>query len=377
MPPHIDHIEAIVIGAGVIGLAIARALALAGLDVIIIEENSAIGEEASARNNEVIHAGFLYPEGSLKSRLCRPGRDMLYAFAAERGIGHRKFPKLMPAIMPTDIDLLEMFIKLGRAAGVDNLEILSASDVRKLEPEIRCHSALLSPSTGIVDSHALMLALQGDAESRGAMIAFGTKVVGGELRDRTIVVITEGLSGKMQLSCNILVNASGLGAEGIARALNGYPTERIPKVYFAKGEFYSYAGRTNFSHIIVPPPACMAMGGSLTIDMGGQTKFGPDLSFVDKKDYSVDPNAQLKFANAVRSFWPGIDVSKLSPGYAGIRPRVTGPGQPPGDWLIEGPEEHGIAGVVQLFGIDTPGLTSCLAVAHHVLAKLSIANNNL
>lgn len=366
------HIEAVVIGAGVIGLAVARALALVGRDVILLEENFAIGEETSARNNEVIHAGFLYPEGSLKARLCRPGREMLYEYAAERGIGHKRLPKLMPVFDGRDVTLLEHFLALGRSADVDDLSILEAQEVHALEPELKCHAALLSPSTGIVDSHALMLALQGDAEDNGATIAFGTRVTGGDLGGRSIVIAAEGEGRSTRVSCDILVNAAGLGAERIARSLGSYPINRIPKICFAKGEFYSYSGRTPFSHLIVPPPACMALGGSLTIDMGGQVKFGPDLSFVNAKDYSVAPDAAEKFATAVRQYWPGLDISRLSPGYAGIRPRVTGPEEPPGDWQIEGPADHGIPGLVHLFGMDTPGLTSCLAIANHVLEKLSV-----
>jgi L-2-hydroxyglutarate oxidase LhgO len=367
-----DHIEAVVIGAGVIGLATARALALAGREVIILEENLAIGEETSARNNEVIHAGFLYPPDSLKARLCKPGRDMLYTYAAGRGIGHRKFPKLMPAITADDIPLLETYLEQGHAAGVDDLQMLSATEVAKLEPGLRCNAALLSSSTGIVDSHGLMLALQGDAEDRGAAIAFGTQVVGGEIVQGRILVEAKSQAGTTRLSCDVLVNAAGLGAEKIARSLAGFPAGRVPKVYFAKGEFYSLSGKPPFSHLVVPPPALLAQGGSLTIDMGGQGKFGPDLSFVERRDYAVAPDAAEKFADAARTYWTNADASRLLPGYAGIRPRVTGPGLPPGDWMIEGPADHGVAGLVHLFGMDTPGLTSCLAIAGHVLEKLDI-----
>lgn len=368
-----QQVECIVIGAGAVGLAVARALAIAGREVIVLEENQAIGQETSVRNNEVIHAGFLYPAATLKARLCRPGRDMLYAYCAERGVAHRRLAKLMPAVSEAEIEALEALVRQGTAAGVHDLELLDGSEVQTLEPGMRCHAALLSPSSGIVDSHGLMLALQGEAEARGAIIAPGSRVTGGKTLERGFLLDVASGGETTRIACDLLVNAAGLGAERIARALDGYPAHLVPRIHLAKGEFHTCVGAPPFRHLVVPLGETLAQGGAYTLDLGGQCKLGPDLSFVEAKDYSVDPAAAGRFAAAARRYWPGADAARLSPGYAGIRPRVTGPGEPPGDWRVDGPATHGIAGLVHLLGIDTPGLTACLAIAEHVRESLQSA----
>ena len=364
--------ECIVIGAGVVGLAIARALALQGREVIVLEANLAPGEETSARSNEVIHAGFLYPAGSLKARLCRPGRDRLYAYCAERGIAHQRRPKLMPAVSEAEVTALHALVAQGRAAGVEDLTVLDAREAAFLEPAMRCVAALLSPSTGVVDSPALMTALQGDAEAHGAIVSLGSRVTGGRITDGGFELVVASRHGDAaRIACGTLVNSAGLGAAGLARRLAGFPVGRVPRIHLAKGQFYTYAGRPPFRHIVVPLATTLAWGGALTVDMGGQWKLGPDLSYVEARDYAVAPDAAPRFADAARRYWPDIDAARLSPGYAGIRPRTTGPGEPLGDWLIDGPAEHGVPGLVHLLGLESPGLTSCLAIADHVVARLA------
>lgn len=365
--------QCVVIGAGVVGLAIARALALKGLEVVVLEANLRIGEETSARNNEVIHAGFLYPAGTLKSRLCRPGRDLLYAYCADRGVPHRRTAKLMPAIADEEIGQLHALVELGRHAGVHDLTVLDPSEVGRLEPELDCRGALLSPSSGIIDSHALMLALQADAEEHDCLVSLGSHVESGRITGDGFALAVRSGADVDCIACDILVNAAGLGAEKIARSIEGYPIELVPKIYFAKGEFYAASGIPPVRHLIVPLGATLAQGGALTLDLGGQFKFGPDLSFVGMRDYAVASGAAGKFAAAARRYWPQACADRLSPGYAGIRPRTTGPGEPPGDWQIDGPADHGIPGLVHLFGIDTPGLTSCLLLADHVCTELQPA----
>lgn len=364
------RVECAVIGAGVVGLAVARALALSGREVVVLEANLRIGEETSARNNEVIHSGFLYPAGSLKARLCRPGRDLLYAYCADHGISHRRTGKLIPAVSEEEIDQLHHLVNQGLTVGVGDLGILDASDVARLEPAIECHAALLSPSSGIVDSHALMLALQGDAEEHGCVVSVGSRVVNGCITGDGFKLSMKCDGQSTNIECSTLVNAAGLGAERIARHLEGYPAESVPRIHFAKGEFYTCSGAPPVRHLIVPLGATLAEGGALTLDLGGQFKLGPDLSFVDTRDYSVAPDAAAKFAAAARRYWPKASLERLAPGYAGIRPRTTGPGEPLGDWRIDGPAEHGIPGLVHLLGIESPGLTSCLSLAEYVCDKL-------
>ena len=363
--------EVAVVGGGLVGLAIARALALAGRAVVLLETGPRCGAETSARNNQVVHAGFLYPPGSLKAALCRPGRDALMAYAAARGVPHRLAPKLMPVLADADLQLLDRLLAWGAAAGVPGLEIVQGPALARLEPDLQARAALLSPLTGIVDAAALADALQADAEDAGAAIACHTRVLSGSVGDPHSLALSSA-GEPVALTCDWLINAAGLGAAPLARGLAGFPAEQVPVIHHAKGQFLSHAGAVPFRHLIVPAaPALLEAGGSLTLDTAGQPRFGADLSFAKGRDYALTPTIPDAAVQAIRAWWPGLDPARLSPDYAGIRPRVSGPGQPPGDWRIDGPAAHGVPGLIHLFGIDTPGLTACLALADHVVGLVT------
>jgi L-2-hydroxyglutarate oxidase LhgO len=365
-----DQVDCIVAGAGVIGLAIARALARAGREVLVLEANERFGAETSSRNNEVIHAGFLYSTGSLKARLCRAGRDALYRYCEEHGVAHRRIGKLMIATSEAEGAILRSVADAAAACGVDDLVWLDPNAARAREPNLRCAAALLSPSTGIVDAHGLMLALLGDAEAAGAIVVYRSRIVGGEPGDDGAIVETMSADGTTTLlRCRTLVNAAGLGARDIAEALFGR-IPAIPEIDFAKGNFFSYAGARPFEVLIVPIGDTLAGGGAFTIDIGGQGKFGPDLEWTDRVDYRVDGERSATFAATIRRFFPGVDPTRLAPSYAGIRPRVRGPVGTMSDWLVLGPGAHGLPGVFHLLGFDTPGLTACLAIGDHVRAAI-------
>lgn len=373
MSAAIDQVDAIVVGAGVIGLAIARELGAQGLEVLILEANDRIGEETSARNNEVIHAGFLYPPTSVKGELCLPGRNALYSYCETRGIGHRKLGKLMPAVSDTEVEQLNALAAQARQLGIDDLILLDPTEARELEPSLRCQAALWSPATGIVDTHALMLALLGDAERRGAQLAVRSRALAISPHPAGFVVdIASGASEHIQVACKTLVNAAGLDAERLARSIPG-ALSAVPTIHFAKGCFYGLTGRAPFRHLIVPMGATLSEGGAFTLDLAGQGRFGPDLEWVNTRDYSVASNRHQQFATAIRRYFPSFDPSGLQPGYSGIRPRLTGPGEPPSDWMIAGPAAHGVPGLVHLLGMDTPGITACLAIASRVWEELNFA----
>jgi L-2-hydroxyglutarate oxidase LhgO len=366
--------EVAVAGGGVVGLAIARALALAGRSVVLLESGARCGAETSARNNQVVHAGFLYPPGSLKAALCRPGRDALMAYAAARGVPHRLAPKLMPVLADADLPLLDRLLAWGDAAGVPGLEIVQGAALARLEPALQARAALLSPLTGIVDAAALADALLADAEAAGATIALRTRVLSGTAGDPHRLTLSSA-GEAAELTCDWLINAAGLGAAPLACGLASFPAEHVPVIHHAKGQFLAHAGAVPFRHLIVPAaPALLEAGGSLTFDTAGQARFGADLSFVRGRDYALTPEVPDAAVQAIRAWWPGLDPARLSPDYAGIRPRVTGPGQPPGDWRIDGPGAHGVPGMIHLFGIDTPGLTACLALADHVAGLMQDLN---
>jgi L-2-hydroxyglutarate oxidase LhgO len=359
-----EKVDCVVVGAGVVGLAVARALAQRGREIIILEATGSIGSETSSRNNEVIHAGFLYPKGSLKARLCRPGRDMLYRYCAERGIANRRIGKLVIATNDDETLLLDRIGAAARDHGVDDVACLDGPSVRRVEPAITCLGALHSPSTGILDAHALMLSLLGDAEAAGAVIAYNTRVAGGAVRDGSIDIRTEGgTSGGYAFSCRTLVNAAGLGARDIALA---YAAEAgaVSPVYYAKGNFFAFGGRLPFRHVIAPLGSTLEMGGAFTLDIGGQGKFGPDVEWVDAVDYRVDAARATRFEAAIRRYYPDLPRDALRPGYSGIRPRPSMSAVT--DWLILGPRDHGQHGLFHLLGFDTPGLTACLAIGEHV-----------
>lgn len=367
MTPDID---CIVLGAGVIGLAIARELAQSGREVLVIEAGDGIGSGVSSRNSEVIHAGIYYPRGSLKARLCVEGRHRLYAYCAERGVPHRQTGKLIVATTPGQSAQLDDIAARAHANGVDDLYRIDGAAARELEPELECHAALVSPSTGIVDSHALMLALQGDAERRGAQCVFRTRFhAGRELPSGGFELRFDG-EESMALTARCVVNATGLSAPDTARTLTGQPEALIPTAYLCKGSYFSLAGKSPFSRLIYPMPDEAGLGVHLTLDLGGQARFGPDTQWIETEDYTVDPHRADVFYAAIRRYWPGLADSALQPAYAGIRPKITGPGTPAADFVIAGPATHGVPGLLNLFGMESPGLTACLAIANCAMTAL-------
>ncbi len=359
-----DEIDCAVIGGGVVGLAVARALALSGREVLVLESEGAIGTGTSSRNSEVIHAGIYYPQGSLKARLCVEGKQMLYAYAAERGVPHQRCGKLIVATSPEQAGQLEAIQKKAADNGIDDLVLLTAQQAIAMEPQLHCVAALHSPSTGIVDSHALMLSLLGDLENAGGMLALKSPMARGECVDGVIVLTAE--DGTV-LRCRSVVNAAGLGAPALARRFEGLPSSSVPKEYFAKGNYFTLSGRAPFSRLIYPVPEPGGLGVHLTIDLGGQAKFGPDVQWVSSPDeLVVHPSRGEGFYAEVRKYWPALPDGALIPGYAGMRPKISGPGEPAADFMIEGPASHGVPGLVNLFGIESPGLTSSLAIGSHV-----------
>ena len=368
-----DEVEAVVIGAGAIGLAAARALALAGREVIVLERAYTIGFETSSRNSEVIHGGLYYPAGSLKATSCVAGRQRLYAYCRDHGVPHARLGKLIVATTEAEIAGLEKIAVAARANGVADLEWLNAPEARRLEPELHCVAALMSPSTGIIDSHALMLAYQGEAEAAGAFVAFRSPVLSGRVRGDgfELVVGSPGGDQPTTIRCRLLVNAAGLHAPAVARAIEGVPTQSIPPAYFCRGVYFTLSGKTPFRHLIYPVPVPGGLGVHLTLDLAGQARFGPDVEWIDGVDYRVDPRRGEAFYAAVRCYWPGLRDGALMPGYAGVRPKISGPDEPAADFAVQGPAEHGIADLVNLYGIESPGLTSSLPLADAVLRKLA------
>jgi L-2-hydroxyglutarate oxidase LhgO len=363
----IETVDCVVIGAGVVGLAVARALGLAGREVIVLEAAEGIGTETSSRNSEVIHAGIYYPKGSLMAETCVAGRRMLYAYCAEHGVPHRNCGKLIVATNAQEAELLQSIKSRAEANGVEGMRLLSAADAVGMEPNLQCTAALLSPSTGIVDSHSYMLALQGDAEAAGAMLAFFSPVERGRASDAGIELEIGGAE-PMRLSARLVVNSAGLHAPALATRIEGMPADRIPTAYYAKGNYFTLSGRSPFSRLIYPVPVPGGLGVHITVDLGGQAKFGPDVEWIPGIDYSVDPHRADKFYAAVRKYWPDLKDGALQPGYAGIRPKIVPPGAPAQDFTIQDSRHHGVAGLINLFGIESPGLTASLALAERVRA---------
>lgn len=363
--------ETIVIGAGVVGLAIARALSQRGQDVIIIEREELIGSQTSSRNSEVIHAGLYYPKGSLKARLCVKGRDMLYDYCASHHVPHQKIGKLIVATSSEQLEKLHSINASARANGVSDLTFLSKAQIMELEPNLKCHGALLSPSTGIIDSHQLMVALLGDAEEAGALLCLGTSVEAISKSDEGFVVETSSYDGSFSLVCQNVINAAGHGAVPVANAMDFLDQETLPKAHIAKGSYFQLAGKAPFSHLIYPVPEPGGLGVHLTLDLSGQAKFGPDVEWVTKMDGEVDGKRAEKFYDAVRRYWPDLKEGALLPDYAGFRPKISGPGEEAADFVIQGKAHHGHDGLVNLFGIESPGLTSCLAIAEEAADQLS------
>jgi L-2-hydroxyglutarate oxidase LhgO len=360
-----DKVECVVVGAGVIGLAIARRLALTGREVIVLEAAEAIGTITSSRNSEVIHAGIYYKAGSLMARMCVAGKRALYEYCRDHGVPHRNCGKLIVATAPGETDKLRAIKLHAEANGVDDLQTLTGETARALEPALNCEAALLSPSTGIIDSHAYMLALRGDAEDAGTAFAFHTPLLGGKAAAGCIQIEAGG-DAPMSLECRLLVNAAGLDAAAVARGIAGMPIGLIPPAYLAKGNYFSCSARAPFSRLIYPVPEPGGLGVHLTLDMAGQARFGPDVEWVDGIDYAVDPARAERFYPAIRRYWPGLPDGALMPSYSGMRPKIVSPAVAVQDFLIQGPRDHGVDGLINLFGIESPGLTSSLAIADYV-----------
>jgi len=369
MSAAVEFVDCVVIGAGVVGLAVARALALQGREVIVLEAANAIGTGTSSRNSEVIHAGIYYPTGSLKARLCVNGNALLYAYCAERGIDHRRCGKLIVATSVVQAERLSAIARQASVNGVESLRLLNRSEALALEPQLDCVAALLSPSTGIIDSHALMLSLQGDVEAAGGVVVLNCTAAHAKLAEGAIdLAVNDGTV----LRATTVVNSAGLHAQTLARQFNGLAPEHVPASHYAKGNYFSLAGRSPFSRLIYPVPVAAGLGVHATLDLGGQVKFGPDVQWVEcPEDLTVDPARGEAFYAEVRKYWPGLIDGALQPSYAGIRPKLHGSGGPTADFVIQGPAHHGVPGLVNLFGIESPGLTASLAIGLEVVSVLA------
>ncbi|CAN5260667.1 NAD(P)/FAD-dependent oxidoreductase [soil metagenome] len=369
-----EAIDAVVVGAGVVGLAVGRALAQRGLETLVLERFDAIGTGTSSRNSEVIHAGIYYPPGSLKARLCVQGKAMLYAFCESHGVEHRRCGKLLVATQEAQRGKLAQIAAQARANGVGDLQLLDAAQLRALEPALCAVAGLLSPSTGIIDSHGLMLALQGDMEAAGGALAVLSPVEGIACgADGHVLRI--GGETPMELGARIVVNAAGLWAPGLAGKTAGLAPQHVPTAHYAKGSYYALTTRAPFSHLIYPMPEDAGLGVHLTLDLAGQGRFGPDVEWIAPAspadiDYRVDPARAAGFEAEIRRYWPGLPDGALAPAYSGVRPKLQAPGEPARDFVLQGPAEHGVGGLVNLFGIESPGLTASLAIAEEVVGMV-------
>lgn len=365
-----DTVDSVVVGAGVVGLAVARALATAGRETIILEAADAFGTETSSRNSEVIHAGIYYPAGSLMARLCVAGRRALYAYCAERNVPHRRSGKLIVATTEAEAAALSAIRARAAANGVEDLVEIDGAAARALEPALTTTvAALLSPSTGIVDSHAYMTALLGDAEAAGAAIAYGSPMLAARVVPDGFEIDVGG-ADPVTIRARSLVLAAGLQAPALARRIDGLPAEKVPDLWYAKGNYFTLSGRSPFSRLIYPVPVPGGLGTHLTLDLAGQARFGPDVEWVERIDYTVDPARGQAFYAAIRRYWPALPDGALEPGYAGIRPKLSPQGAPARDFRVDGPADHGVPGLVALYGIESPGLTASLALADHVVERL-------
>ncbi|TPI61480.1 NAD(P)/FAD-dependent oxidoreductase [Mesorhizobium sp. B3-1-3] len=363
-----DKLNTVVIGAGVVGLAIARALAMAGREVVVLERHNAIGTECSSRNSEVIHAGIYYSPGSLKARLCVEGRQELYRYCLDRNISHRSCGKIIVATSETQASTLTRIKETGIKNGVSDLRTVGADEIRDLEPELICFSGLMSPSSGIVDSHGLMLAFQADLEAAGGVIAFNTNVIGGRcLHDG--ICLTIGDDG-YEVQASLVVNSGGLGAQILAANLIGFDRRTVPPRHLAKGNYFSLSGKPPFSHLIYPVPSGGGLGVHATIDLAGRVRFGPDVEWIDEVDYLPNGDRAAEFYDAVADYWPGVRTAFLSPEYAGIRPKIERPGGSATDFAIHDRHTHGQTGLINLYGIESPGLTASLAIGR-VVSEMS------
>uniref|UniRef100_A0A0E0JQ14 L-2-hydroxyglutarate dehydrogenase, mitochondrial n=1 Tax=Oryza punctata TaxID=4537 RepID=A0A0E0JQ14_ORYPU len=385
--------DAVVVGAGVVGLAVARALAMAGREVVVVEAAPSFGTGTSSRNSEVIHAGIYYPPGSLKASLCVRGREMLYKYCAEREIPHKQLGKLIVATGVAETAKLGMLLKNAKENGVDDLQMMEGSEAMKMEPELRCLKALLSPRTGIVDSHSLMLSLLADAENLGTTISYNTTVTNGYVGDEGLELhISESkelenhsvgspVSPQLILLPKLLINSAGLSAVPLAKRFHGLNEVSVPPAYYARGCYFTLSQtKSSFTHLIYPLPEDGGIGVHVTLDLNGLVRFGPDVEWIDgakdvmscflnRFDYSINPTRCSKFYPVIRKYFPNLKDDSLKPGYSGIRPKLSGPGQPPSDFVIQGEDIHGVPGLVNLFGIESPGLTSSLAIAEYIVSR--------
>lgn len=366
-----ERVDCVVVGAGVVGLACARRLAMAGLEVIVLERADAIGTETSSRNSEVIHAGIYYAKGSLKARLCIEGKVFLYRYCAERHIAHERCGKLIVATSEAQLGKLETIRANAAELGMPDLAPWTAEQARALEPALRCTGALWSPTTGIIDSHGLMLAYLGDAEAHGAMVAFESPLERAEVTPEGILLEVGGAQ-PMRLLAGIVVNSAGLAAPDLARRIKGLDPAQVPPAYYCKGNYYTLIGRSPFKRLIYPVPEAAGLGVHVTVDLGGSCRFGPDTEWIEAIDYDVDPQRAASFYAEVRKYWPDLPDGALAPGYAGIRPKLDPAGSPARDFAIEGPERHGVPGLVNLFGIESPGLTASWPIACEAARRLGL-----
>ncbi|MGH2416731.1 MAG: NAD(P)/FAD-dependent oxidoreductase [Candidatus Limnocylindria bacterium] len=362
-----ETVDCVVVGAGVVGLAVARALATAGREVIVLEAHETIGTETSSRNSEVVHAGIYHPKGSNMARLCVEGRRLLYRYCDDRGVPYNNCGKLIVATTESETETLVSIRARAEANGVEGMRLLSVAEATAMEPELSCTGALLSPTTGIVDSHRLMVALRSDAEDAGAIIAFHSPMERGRVVDGGVEVDVGG-EEPITLRAHLLVTSAGLHAPDLARKIDGALYDALPTAYYAKGSYFRLSGASPFSRLIYPVPVPGGLGVHITVDLGGQARFGPDVEWIDDIDYAIDPSRGDGFSAAVRRYWPGLKDGALHPDFCGIRPKIVPPGASPQDFTFHGPQTHRIPGLIHLFGIESPGLTASLAIGEHVAA---------
>ncbi len=361
--------DSIVIGAGVVGLAVARHLALSGREVLVLERHRLVGQEISTRNSEVIHAGIYYPAGSLKARLCVKGRNMLYQYCASRNVAHQRVGKLIVAADATQAIALEAIYRKGQENGVSDLQYLAQDELQQMEPHLQAERAIWSPSTGIISCHELMLALESDLSAAGGILALDTPMTGGRVVDGGFEVIAG--SDATAVSCRELINCGGLGAQAVSHSIEGVPGGSVPPLFLSRGCYFSMSGRAPFRHLIYPLPNNEGLGVHLTLDLAGNARFGPDTEWVNAVDYTVDPGRVEAFYSSIRAYYPALRTEALQPDYAGIRPKISGPGQLAADFRIDGTAAHNVRGFVGLYGIESPGLTASMAIAEQV--ELSLA----
>lgn len=366
-----EQVDCTIIGAGVVGLAIARSLSMQGREVLILESASTFGTETSARNSEVIHAGLYYAPNSHKARLCLRGRDLLYTYLRERNLPHRQCGKLIVATARDQISTLEAIAARAIDCGAGALELIDRTEALTLEPALECQAALFSPMTGILDSHAYMRSLLAEAESHGAILVCNTRVTGGLITGTGFELETEGAGGEtLTLRTRILINAAGHGAAPFAARLQGYDPSLVPKTWMARGQYFTCPGRNRFSRLIYPVPEPGGLGIHLTLDLQGSMRFGPDVTWIDTLDYTPDPSSRTHFADEISRYWPALPAESLTPSFCGIRPKLSPPGAPAADFRIDTPFTHGVPDLVHLYGIESPGLTASLALAEMVCQSL-------